>query len=567
MFRRNKSKEGGGIKPDDMVALTSPDALSSSSRRNLLQQKSSSSRGGLLFGGGRRKKKGFSNDNNTTWNSSSPCKNRSASSTTTTIEVREAIAVILLIAFTLPFFYIIGIWLGTTLSTSTEKIHETSLRSSSSSNNNQAATIIDHPVGINSEGRSNFFLSWFFGSKNVYAVPEYRFPTVDERFQYYMGDWYNKTDWQLTTCQGLVHLDDNTTRDTFRAAQHGQSEIFGKYTDSIFSLETLESCKHVHSYCQNAYDTLRKAKNSSSRNLAMFKFGDSRTKMTSHPVVCKSRPALLKHLPSPIIWPLNTKRHYGQLEELWRGSSSNELEWKDKEAKIFWRGATTGERVELLKRWIHYDRNVIDIAFHKIGSSLHDGFLGNYLESYNKRQKAGMSEMLKYKYLLSVEGNDVGVYLFICIFIIVFIYYERKEYLNSYKMSHIFGLWDVATGLKWMLYSNSVVLMSPPTVSTWAMEDLLLPFVHYIPLADDYSNLLEMLQWAEQHQDACQVISKRATDFIDKLWLSEQARIDTEILRERLATAYVTQFHAQLATCDLNKNNTLILRYNRGSGI
>ena len=104
--------------------------------------------------------------------------------------------------------------------------------------------------------------------------------------------------------------------------------------------------------------------------------------------------------------------------------------------------------------------------------------------------------------------------------------------------------------------------MSPPTVASWAMEDLLLPFVHYIPLADDYSNLLEMLQWAEQHQDACQVISKRATDFIDKLWLSEQARIDTEILRERLATAYVTQFHTQLTTCDLNKNNTLILRYN-----
>ena len=136
-------------------------------------------------------------------------------------------------------------------------------------------------------------------------------------------------------------------------------------------------------------------------------------------------------------------------------------------------------------------------------------------------------------------------------------------------MSHITYLvfWDVATGLKWMLYSNSVVLMSPPTVASWAMEDLLLPFVHYIPLADDYSNLLEMLQWAEQHQDACQVISKRATDFIDKLWLSEQARIDTKILRERLATAYVTQFHAQLATCDLNKNNTLILNYNRGIGI
>ena len=89
-----------------------------------------------------------------------------------------------------------------------------------------------------------------------------------------MGDWYNKTDWQLTTCKGLVHLDDNTTRDTFRAAQHGQSEIFGKYTDTIFSLETLDSCKDINMYCYDAYNTLSQAKNSSSRNLAMFKFGD-----------------------------------------------------------------------------------------------------------------------------------------------------------------------------------------------------------------------------------------------------------------------------------------------------
>ena len=331
---------------------------------------------------------------------------------------------LLLIAFTLPSFYAIGLWLGTnvTLSTSTEIISRT-LRSGNDNNNfnndNDQTTAIARGGGDQQIIISKKFNSQ--ASSNAYVVPEYRFPTVEERFQYYMGDWYNKTDWQLTTCKGLVHLDDNTTRDTFRAAQHGQSEIFGKYTDTIFSLETLESCKHVHSYCQNAYDTLRKAKNSSSRNLVMFKFGDSRTKMTSHPVVCKSRPALLKHLPSPIIWPLNTQYHYGQLEELWRASSSNEVEWKDKEAKIFWRGATTGERVELLKRWIHYDRNVIDIAFHKIGSSLQDGFLGNYLESYNKRQKAGMSEMLKYKYLLSVEGNDVGVYLFIYIFIIVFL--------------------------------------------------------------------------------------------------------------------------------------------------
>ena len=141
-------------------------------------------------------------------------------------------------------------------------------------------------------------------------------------------------------------------------------------------------------------------------------------------------------------------------------------------------------------------------------------FNSRHLERHVVRSRTKITEMSKYKYLLSVEGNDV------------------------------------ATGLKWMLYTNSVVLMSPPTKATWAMEDLLLPFVHYLPLEHDYSNLLEMLEWAEQHQEACQEISKRATDYVERLWSSKQAQIDYDILRTRLATAYVNQFQQQLSQCD-----------------
>ena len=40
----------------------------------------------------------------------------------------------------------------------------------------------------------------------------------------------------------------------------------------------------------------------------------------------------------------------------------------------------------------------------------------------------------------------------------------------------------MASGLKWMLFSNSVVFMAPPTKTSWAMEEKLVPYVHYIPL-------------------------------------------------------------------------------------
>lgn len=62
--------------------------------------------------------------------SSSSSKNRSSSNTTTTIEFREVVSSFLIASFTLPLFYVVGIWLGKNITHSTEKIHETSLRSS-----------------------------------------------------------------------------------------------------------------------------------------------------------------------------------------------------------------------------------------------------------------------------------------------------------------------------------------------------------------------------------------------------------------------------------------------------
>ena len=44
---------------------------------------------------------------------------------------------------------------------------------------------------------------------------------------------------------------------------------------------------------------------------------------------------------------------------------------------------------------------------------------------------------------------------------------------------------DVASGLKWMLYSDPVVFMPRPTHETWAMEGLLRPYVHYVPVEAD----------------------------------------------------------------------------------
>ena len=79
----------------------------------------------------------------------------------------------------------------------------------------------------------------------------------------------------------------------------------------------------------------------------------------------------------------------------------------------------------------------------------------------HRRDSLSFTEQLTYKYIISVEGNDV------------------------------------ASGLKWQLASNSIVIMTRPTKMSWFCEHLLQPWVHYIPVNDDYSNLIDQMEKAE----------------------------------------------------------------------
>jgi hypothetical protein len=42
------------------------------------------------------------------------------------------------------------------------------------------------------------------------------------------------------------------------------------------------------------------------------------------------------------------------------------------------------------------------------------------------------------------------------------------------------------------------------------MENLLIPYVHYISLKADHSDVPQQLDWAQNHQEKCQMISPQA---------------------------------------------------------
>ena len=144
---------------------------------------------------------------------------------------------------------------------------------------------------------------------------------------------------------------------------------------------------------------------------------------------------------------------------------------------VIWRGTTTGteagaNRFNLVKKWFNKHPK-INVGF---------SFICQSREAYNKYVKGTkpISDLLKYKYVLSVEGND-------------------KD-----------------TGINWKLNSNSVVFMAKPSVSSWLMESTLKPNVHYILLKNDFSDLLDKVRWCDSHPHKCKEIIKNANIFMNQ---------------------------------------------------
>lgn len=101
---------------------------------------------------------------------------------------------------------------------------------------------------------------------------------------------------------------------------------------------------------------------------------------------------------------------------------------------------------------------------------------------------------------------------------------------------------DVSSGLKWALYSNSVVLMPHPTFTSWAMEELLRPYIHYVPLNDDLSNVEAQMLWILAHEEEAKRIAQRGKAWMRDLAVDPRARSDDEWIRKEIVRHYGTLF-------------------------
>lgn len=267
----------------------------------------------------------------------------------------------------------------------------------------------------------------------------------DYRIKYYMGKWY----------------DNKITINSKKNVINTNNEIKKKYDDDYTLLI----------YFFNKYNKYILFLNGDKQNLPNLKKFKYLKSCENFPYITKTRPINCKN---NIISLLRLERHWKNVDKI----KSLDIPFEKKKNVCIWRGTTTGSvdnkgnRFDLINKWFNKDK-FIDVGFN---------FISQKQNNYKKflKKNLNIKNYLKYKYLISVEGNDV------------------------------------ASSLKWMLSSNSIVLMPKPTTVSWFMEDHLIPYVHYIPIKDDWSDLKDKYIWCENNKKKCLIIINNANSYVNK---------------------------------------------------
>jgi hypothetical protein len=165
--------------------------------------------------------------------------------------------------------------------------------------------------------------------------------------------------------------------------------------------------------------------------------------------------------------------------------------WENKIDSVCWRG----NHITALSK--KYNRRYFVEMYYK---NLDIGFYPKKDDDYYNanpylfKNSMTQNEQLKYKYLICIEGNDVG------------------------------------TSLKWQLSSNSVVIMAKPTIEGWLMEGALEPYVHYVPIKDDLTDLDYIVNWCRNNDDKCKEISANARKHMEQFMDEENEMLLHKLL-------------------------------------
>ncbi|KAF8208816.1 glycosyl transferase family 90-domain-containing protein [Mycena galopus ATCC 62051] len=183
----------------------------------------------------------------------------------------------------------------------------------------------------------------------------------------------------------------------------------------------------------------------------------------------------------------------------WSGSfpHPNDVEWKDKTPKLYWRGMSNGGHI-LGQNYHKFPRFRI-VAITRNHSDLIDAKMTRFAETHctddcdrdaiiNEYDIVGpgapKEEIYKYKYLLDLDGNTFS-----------------GRYLG-------------------LLKSGSLVFKS--TVFNEFFNDWLRPYEHYIPVLPDLSDVVEKVEWAIANEAEARRIQESGKAFTERVMTDDQ---------------------------------------------
>lgn len=201
--------------------------------------------------------------------------------------------------------------------------------------------------------------------------------------------------------------------------------------------------RHLHAYWFDARATLRYFP----KSLRWVHVPGDIRRTPPVPAVVKARP-ISGDNSNGVLLALNTVRHFVFV--------CDRMPFRDKLNLACFRGKVPDKplRIALFERWFgHPLLDLGDTSEHPVRQEW-------------ARPKMTLAEQLRFKFILSIEGNDV------------------------------------ASNLKWILSSNSVAVMPKPQIETCFEEGKLIPGVHYLEIKPDFSDLPEVIgHWASRPND------------------------------------------------------------------
>ncbi|CAB9527152.1 lipopolysaccharide core biosynthesis protein [Seminavis robusta] len=239
---------------------------------------------------------------------------------------------------------------------------------------------------------------------------------------------------------------------------------------------------------------------------------------------------ILAPLGHPLLWLLNSDRFRGPL----RNVAEADIPWSRKKNRAVWRGSLTGTRDAQLTK-VPENASAVEKCFRLPRCRLVYQAAQQEPSTAGTRRNALVDTKLTALDVLGKSGVTAqmnGVSL-------VGPPMTMEEQLQHKALIVLEGH-EVASALLWSLHSQSVVLMAPPRYTTWSMEEMLVPWIHYVPLDPElnYDNVEDMVQWVLDNEDGAQKISARASLWVYDLMFHPDAASDDEWIQRELIDRY-----------------------------